>query len=60
MKRSLVAAGLLAAWLPAANAQDAYLIGLSGALTGPNAGVYAPVVEEIGRASCRERVCVPV
>ncbi|MFN2646569.1 MAG: ABC transporter substrate-binding protein, partial [Burkholderiales bacterium] len=28
-------------------AQDAYVIGLSGALTGPNANVYAPVVEGI-------------
>jgi len=28
-------------------AQEAYVIGLSGALTGPNANVYAPVVEGI-------------
>lgn len=28
-------------------AQDAYVLGLSGALTGPNASVYAPVVEGI-------------
>ena len=46
MKRTLLL-GLLATCLPCANAQDAYVIGLSGALTGPNAGVYAPVVEGI-------------
>lgn len=46
MKRTLLL-GLLATCLPYANAQDAYVIGLSGALTGPNAGVYAPVVEGI-------------
>jgi len=26
-------------------AQDAYVIGLSGALTGPSAATYAPVIE---------------
>ena len=46
MKRTLLL-GLLTTWLSCTNAQDAYVIGLSGALTGPNAGVYAPVVEGI-------------
>ncbi|MCA2011087.1 ABC transporter substrate-binding protein [Cereibacter sphaeroides] len=36
------AAGLLGT---AASAQDAYRIGLSGALTGPTAGSYAPAIE---------------
>lgn len=31
----------------AAGAQDAYLVGLSGAITGPNADTYAPGVEAI-------------
>ena len=44
MKRWLV---LLLGWASSAIAQDAYVIGLSGALTGPNANVYAPVVEGI-------------
>jgi ABC-type branched-subunit amino acid transport system substrate-binding protein len=47
MKRlalTTVLAASLAAALPAA-AQDAYVIGLSGALTGPAAATYAPVIE---------------
>ena len=43
MKRSLLAI-VLAAALPAA-AQDAYVIGVSAAMTGPAAGIYAPVVD---------------
>lgn len=31
--------------LPAAHAQDAYLVGVSGAMTGPVAAGYAPIVE---------------
>lgn len=46
MKRTLLLVSL-AAWLPCALAQSAYVLGLSGALTGPNASVYAPVVEAI-------------
>jgi len=42
MKRWLLVLSLFAS---AAFAQDAYVLGLSGALTGPNASVYAPVVE---------------
>jgi branched-chain amino acid transport system substrate-binding protein len=38
---------LLLCTASSAFAQDAYVIGLSGALTGPNANVYAPVVEGI-------------
>lgn len=47
MKKLLMAAALLAA-LPAATvarAQEAYLVGVSAAMTGPGAGIYAPVVE---------------
>jgi branched-chain amino acid transport system substrate-binding protein len=42
MKRML---SLLVLCASPALAQDAYVLGVSGALTGPNAGVYAPVVE---------------
>ena len=44
MKRWLI---LLLLSASPALAQDAYVLGLSGALTGPNASVYAPVVEGI-------------
>ena len=44
MKRWLL---LLFGFASGAGAQDAYVIGLSGVLTGPNASVYAPVVEGI-------------
>ena len=42
--RTIVVAAALAAALPAA-AQDAYVVGVSAAMTGPGAGTYAPVVE---------------
>ena len=47
MKRLMIAAALAAA-LPVAqqaNGQDAYVVGVSAAMTGPGAGIYAPVVE---------------
>lgn len=44
MKTMLVAAAMTLPAAPAA-AQDAYVVGLSGALTGPNANVYAPVID---------------
>ena len=44
MKKTLLAAALAAFALPAA-AQDAYVIGVSAAMTGPAAGTYAPTVE---------------
>jgi len=44
MKKSSLAMLLAAAALPAA-AQEAYVIGVSAAMTGPAAGIYAPVVE---------------
>jgi len=44
MKKTLLAAALAALALPAA-AQDAYVIGVSAAMTGPAAGTYAPTVE---------------
>ncbi len=47
MKRigaTVLAAAALAAIQPA-SAQDAYVVGLSGALTGPAAATYAPVIE---------------
>ena len=43
MKKTF-AALLVAAAMPAAG-QDAYLVGVSAAMTGPGAGIYAPVVE---------------
>ncbi len=43
MRKSLFAIALTAA-LPAA-AQDAYVVGVSAAMTGPAAGIYAPVVD---------------
>jgi ABC-type branched-subunit amino acid transport system substrate-binding protein len=43
MKKTLFAILLAAAW-PAA-AQDAYVVGVSAAMTGPGAGTYAPVVD---------------
>jgi len=43
MRKTLIAMVLAAAW-PAA-AQDAYVVGVSAAMTGPGAGIYAPVVE---------------
>ena len=43
MKRTLLAA-LVTAALPVA-AQDAYVVGVSAAMTGPGASIYAPVVE---------------
>jgi len=44
MKRTLLAAAFAALALPAA-AQDAYVIGVTAAMTGPAAGTYAPTVE---------------
>jgi len=43
MKKTLFALLVTAAW-PAA-AQDAYVVGVSAAMTGPGAATYAPVVE---------------
>ncbi|HTN27883.1 MAG TPA: ABC transporter substrate-binding protein [Burkholderiales bacterium] len=43
MKKALLTMFLAAAW-PAA-AQDAYVVGVSAAMTGPAAGIYAPVVD---------------
>ena len=45
MKRFVLAAALCAA--TAAAAQDAYVIGVSAAMTGPAAATYAPVVESM-------------
>lgn len=42
--RKTLAAVLVSAALPAF-AQDAYVVGVSAAMTGPGAGIYAPVVE---------------
>ena len=43
MKRALAVLLVSAAW-PAV-AQDAYVVGVSAAMTGPGAGIYAPVVD---------------
>jgi branched-chain amino acid transport system substrate-binding protein len=45
MKKMLCTIAAAALPLGAANAQDAYVIGVSGAMTGPVAANYAPVVE---------------
>jgi len=44
MRRTIVMAAL-AGLAAAAQAQDAYVIGISAAMTGPGAGIYAPVVD---------------
>jgi len=44
MKRIFAAVAALAL-VSAASAQDAYVVGLSGAITGPNADTFAPGVE---------------
>jgi branched-chain amino acid transport system substrate-binding protein len=46
LMRFIAAAVAVAAALPAA-AQDAYVVGLTGALTGPAASTYAPAVEAL-------------
>ena len=43
MKKVLLTMLLAAAW--PATAQDAYVVGVSAAMTGPAAGIYAPVVD---------------
>ncbi len=43
----LIAALLTIALAPGVMAQDAYVVGLSGALTGPQAGTYAPIMESV-------------
>jgi ABC-type branched-subunit amino acid transport system substrate-binding protein len=47
MKRALVSAAMAAgvALAGTAFAQDAYVLGVSAAMTGPGAGTYAPVIE---------------
>ncbi len=45
MKKILLTAAALAGLSGAAAAQDAYNVGLTGALTGPAAGTYAPAVD---------------
>lgn len=44
MKKSILMAALAGAAM-AAQAEDAYVIGVSAAMTGPGAGIYAPVVD---------------
>src|SRR5436189_4274302 len=45
LRRTLMAAVAVAALACPAAAQDAYVIGVSGALTGPSAGTNAPPIE---------------
>jgi ABC-type branched-subunit amino acid transport system substrate-binding protein len=50
MKKSLITMALLGVGMggtPWAHAQDAYVVGLTGALTGPVADTYAPVIESL-------------
>src|SRR5690242_21366209 len=44
----IASAAALAFWLGTAAAQDAYVVGVTGAMTGPQAGILAPVVEMAG------------
>src|SRR5438067_3455308 len=49
MKRMATASAVaLVLWVGMAAAQDAYLVGVTGAMTGPQAGILAPVVEMAG------------
>jgi branched-chain amino acid transport system substrate-binding protein len=45
LRRTLMAAVAVAALACPADAQDAYVVGVSGALTGPSAGTNAPPIE---------------
>jgi branched-chain amino acid transport system substrate-binding protein len=45
LRRTLMAAMAAAAFACPASAQDAYVVGVSGALTGPAAGTNAPPIE---------------
>lgn len=47
LRLALLSAGAVAAWAATAPAQDAYVVGISAALTGRGSGTYAPVVEAI-------------
>src|SRR3954470_11677013 len=44
----MAGAAALALCAAAAVAQDAYVVGVTGAMTGPQAGILAPVVEMAG------------
>src|SRR3954467_3280817 len=44
----MAGAAALALLSQAAAAQDAYVVGVTGAMTGPQAGILAPVVEMAG------------
>jgi len=44
----IVSVAALALYAAAAVAQDAYVVGVTGAMTGPQAGILAPVVEMAG------------
>ena len=49
MKRMATASAVaLVLWVGMAAAQDAYMVGVTGAMTGPQAGILAPVVEMAG------------
>jgi ABC-type branched-subunit amino acid transport system substrate-binding protein len=49
MKRvAMASAAMLAFLMRSAAAQDAYVVGVTGAMTGPQAGILAPVVEMAG------------
>ena len=47
MRSSFVIAAALAAGLVPASAQDAYVVGITSALTGPPASTYAPAMEAL-------------
>ena len=51
LKQALVAALAAAAVALPARAQDAYVIGVTGALTGPSAGTNAPPIEGAARST---------
>src|SRR3954464_5651627 len=48
MYKRITCAAALAALAQAVAAQDAYVVGVTGAMTGPQAGILAPVVEMAG------------
>lgn len=47
MMAATLAAGFLSAGVPPALAQDAYVVGITAALTGPPSSTYAPAIEAL-------------
>ncbi|MCB1435844.1 MAG: ABC transporter substrate-binding protein [Rhodobiaceae bacterium] len=47
LKKLLLTGAVMASMAGTALGQDSYVVGISGALTGPGAGTYAPVIEAV-------------